>query len=205
VWCTYLEYVHVLLLHAIIQFLQLLLNIDELLFNINETLPESGFPISTVQNEGNIQAHHISKNRHDPAVEEREIGRQPKLSCMCISFCFPGNLRWWFMSNGLCAFKSLQSVSKGCEKNNISRNQHNPTVYSRDMATGALLAPPNSALLSLAEFSLLSLTFFFFNWWPLWCSKGIFTPNYNFVPHLCLYVFYFIFHVNYSACFYLNR
>jgi hypothetical protein len=51
---------------------------------------------------------------------------------------------------------------KECEKNNISRNQHNPTVYSRDMATGALLAPPNSALLSLAEFSLLSLTFFFF-------------------------------------------
>jgi hypothetical protein len=50
---------------------------------------------------------------------------------------------------------------KECEKNNISRNQHNPTVYSKDMVTRALLAPPNSALLSLAEFSLLSLTFFF--------------------------------------------
>jgi len=47
-----------------------------------------------------------------------------------------------------------------CEKNNISKNQHDPTVDSRDIATRALLAPPNSAFLSLAEFSLLSLTCF---------------------------------------------
>jgi len=48
--------------------------------------------------------------------------------------------------------------------NNISKNQHDPTVDARDMATESLLAPPNYALLSLAEFSLLSLTFFFFVW-----------------------------------------
>ena len=30
------------------------LNMDELLFNVNQTLPESEFPISTVQNVGNI-------------------------------------------------------------------------------------------------------------------------------------------------------
>jgi hypothetical protein len=44
-----------------------------------------------------------------------------------------------------------------CEKNNISKNQHDPTVDSRAITTRALLAPPNSAFLSLAEFSLLSL------------------------------------------------
>jgi hypothetical protein len=46
-------------------------------------------------------------------------------------------------------------------KNNISKNQHDPTVATKDMATGALFALPNSTLLSLAEFSLLCLTLFF--------------------------------------------
>jgi hypothetical protein len=45
-------------------------------------------------------------------------------------------------------------------KNNISKTQHDPTVATKDMATGALFALPNSTLLSLAEFSLLSLTLF---------------------------------------------
>jgi hypothetical protein len=45
---------------------------DELLFNINDTLSKSAFPISTVQNEDNIYSHHISKTMHDPTVEERE-------------------------------------------------------------------------------------------------------------------------------------
>jgi hypothetical protein len=39
-----------------------------------------------------------------------------------------------------------------CEKNIISKHQHDPMVDSRDMATGALLLPPNFALLSLVEF-----------------------------------------------------
>jgi hypothetical protein len=34
------------------------------------------------------------------------------------------------------------------------------------------------------------------------CFKGIFSPNYNYVPHLCIY---FIFYVNYPVCFCLNR
>jgi hypothetical protein len=59
-----------------------------------------------------------------------------------------------------------------CEKNNISKTQHDPTVGYRDMATGVLLFLPKSAPLSLAEFSIVShsfLSFFFFslNWWPL--------------------------------------
>jgi len=35
-----------------------------------------------------------------------------------------------------------------CDKKNISKNQHDPTVDSRDIATRALLVPPNSASLS---------------------------------------------------------
>jgi len=92
--------------------------------------------------------------------------------------------------------KPSNQLVEECEKNNISKTQHDPTVDSRDMTTGALLAPPNSALLSLAEFSLLSLVsflFLFLYWWPLCCFKGIFSLNYNFVLHLCLYVFVLFF------------
>jgi len=91
-----------------------------------------------------------------------------------------------------------------CDKNNISKPQHDPTIDSRDMTTRVLLVSSNSTLLSLAEFSLLSLTFFFLNWWPLCIFIGTFSSNYNFVPHLCLHVFYFVFHVNYLVYFCLN-
>ena len=48
-----------------------------------------------------------------------------------------------------------------CEKKNIFKTQHEPTVDSRDMATRVLLIPLKSALLSLAEFSIVSHFFFF--------------------------------------------
>jgi hypothetical protein len=38
------------------------LKMNELLFNMHATLPEKYVPISTVQNEVNIYAHHISNN-----------------------------------------------------------------------------------------------------------------------------------------------
>jgi hypothetical protein len=44
-----------------------------------------------------------------------------------------------------------------CAKNTISKIQHDLKVDSRYMAIGALLVSPNSTLLSLYEFSLLSL------------------------------------------------
>ena len=133
------------------------LKMGELLFNMHETFPETYFSISTVQNEGNIEAHHIFKNENDPTEEEREIGRRPKLLCRIISFCFPEKVRCWFLSNELCAFKSLRSVSRGVWE----EPQNDPTVDSRDMATGVLLFLPNSAPLSLAEFSIVSPSFFF--------------------------------------------
>jgi hypothetical protein len=46
------------------------------------------------------------------------------------------------------------------EKNNISKDQHDPTMDFRDMATRALLVPPDSALLSSRI--LYCLTFFLF-------------------------------------------
>jgi len=49
-----------------------------------------------------------------------------------------------------------------CEKNNISKTQHDPTVNSRDMAIGVLLVPPNSASLSSRILYYLSHTSFFF-------------------------------------------
>jgi hypothetical protein len=97
-----------------------------------------------------------------------------------------------------------------CESNNISKTQHDPTVDARDMATRVLLFLPNSAPLSLAEFSIVSPSFFFFFSFFLelvafGCFKYTFSSDYNYVPHLCLYVFYFIFHVNYPVYFCLNR
>jgi len=93
-----------------------------------------------------------------------------------------------------------------CDKNNISKTQHDPMVYSRDMATRVLLVPPNFAPLSLAEFSTVShpfsFLFYFFKLVAFCCFKGTFSPNCIYVPHLCIYVF---FYVNYSVCFCLNR
>jgi hypothetical protein len=71
-----------------------------------------------------------------------------------------------------------------CEKKHISKTQHDPTVDAIDMATGALLAPPNSAPLSSQISSIVSVLFSFFYlvWWPLYFFKGIFSVNYNFIP-----------------------
>jgi len=76
-----------------------------------------------------------------------------------------------------------------CDKNNISNNQHDPTVDSRYLATGALLVPPNSALLSSRILYCLSPFFFFLNWWPFAVLKAHF-PLITFMS--LIYVFYFI-------------
>jgi len=84
-----------------------------------------------------------------------------------------------------------------CDKNNRSKNQHDPTVDSRDIATGALLVPSNSAPLSSWILYYLSRLFFSFIFLSLFfelvafcCFKGTFSPNYIYVPHLCIYVFF---------------
>ena len=55
---------------------------------------------------------------------------------------------------------------------------------------------PKSGVLSLSNFLYFfsfSCFLFFLNWWPICSFVGTFFHNYNFVPHLCLYVFYLFF------------
>ena len=80
-----------------------------------------------------------------------------------------------------------------CEKNNISKNLHDPMVDSRDMATGALLVPPNSAPLSSRILYCLSHPFFlFFELVVFCCFKGTLSPNYIYVPHIYIYIYIYI-------------
>jgi hypothetical protein len=52
-----------------------------------------------------------------------------------------------------------------CNNNNISKTQHDPTVDSRDMSTGALLVFSKICSSLSIRFSLFFS--FFLNWWPL--------------------------------------
>jgi len=123
----------------------------------------------------------------------------------CLIWCF-----WDLLY--MIIFSCKRDRLKAClrDKNNIFKKQHDPTVDSRDMATGAFFVPPNSAPLSsrilycLSPFSFLffSFLFFFFNWWPFAVLKAHF-PLITFMS--LIYVFYFIFYVNYPVCFCLNR
>jgi hypothetical protein len=55
---------------------------------MHETLLKNAFPLSTIKNEGNIYAHHISKNENDPTVEESEISRRPNCPAGVFPFIF---------------------------------------------------------------------------------------------------------------------
>ena len=66
----------------------------------------------------------------------------------CQTDCFPSNL-------------SGQLVEK-CNKNNISKTKHDPTVDARDMATSALLVFLQNLQLSLYPLFSIFFLFFFF-------------------------------------------
>ena len=70
----------------------------------------------------------------------------------CQKDCVPSNL-------------SGQLVEE-CNNNNISITQHDPTVDSRDMTTGALLVFSKICSSLSIRFSIFFF-FFFLNWWPL--------------------------------------
>ena len=64
-----------------------------------------------------------------------------------------------------------------CNTNNISKKQHDPTVYSRDIATGELLVFSKICNSLFIRFSLFFFFFlFFFNWWSLCSFIGTFFP-----------------------------
>jgi len=81
-----------------------------------------------------------------------------------------------------------------CEKNNIPKTKHDPTVDSRDMATGALLVLPNSASLSCRILYCLSHTsfFFFLNYWPFAVLKARF-PLITFMSLIYIFMYFILF------------
>jgi len=134
---------------------------NELLFNMNDTPPELVFqsPPSRMK----ATSRHTIYQKIDIIQRwkrEKLVGDQN-----CPASVFPFVFQE-IANDDLCQTDCGLSSPSGqlvedCEKNNISKNQHDPTVDVRDMVTRALLAPLNSTLLFLAEFSLLSLLFFF--------------------------------------------
>ena len=95
-----------------------------------------------------------------------------------------------------------------CEKNNISKiNMIQRWVPEIWLPEHYWFLP--ILHLSLAEFSIVSHTFYFlfFELVVFCCFKGTLSPNYIYVPHIYIYIYiyYFIFHVNYPVCFCLNR
>jgi len=115
-------------------------------------------------------------------VEEREIDRRPKLPCRCISFCFFLEVFDDDFCQTNCVLSNPSSkLVVECEKNNISKTKHDQTLDARDMTIGALLAPLNSALLSLAKCSLLS-HFSFFVW-----TGGLFSVLKAYFPLITIY------------------
>ena len=75
---------------------------------------------------------------------EKSVGDQNCLAGV-FPFVFQENFDDDFHQTDYVPSNSVGQLVEECEKNNISKNQHDPTVDSRDMATGALLVPPNSA------------------------------------------------------------
>jgi len=95
-------------------------------------------------------------------MREKSAGNQ---NCSAELFPFVFQKR---SDDDLCQKDCVPSNPSGqlveeCEQKNISQTQHDPMVDVRDMATGVLLFLPNSAPLSLAEFSIVSPSFFFFS------------------------------------------
>jgi hypothetical protein len=139
-------------------------------------------------------------------VEERDFDRWPNCPVDLFPFIFQEMSNDDLCQTDCVPFNPSGQLVEECEKNNISKTQHDSTVDSRDMATGALLVFSKICTsLSVRIFSIVSHPFFFWTG-GLFCSFiCTFSPNYNFFPYLYLYVFYFIFHINYVVYFCLNR
>jgi len=112
---------------------------DELLFNMHETLPESEFPISTVRMK--------ATSRHTTYPRMSMIQRWKREKSAGNQNCPTGVFPFLFQESSeddFCQHDCGLSNPSGhlieeWEKNHISKTQHDPTVDSKDMATGALL------------------------------------------------------------------
>ena len=138
-------------------------------------------------------------------VEERESVGDQNCPAGVFSFVFQETSDDDFCQTDYVPSNPSGQLVEECEMKNMSIHKCDPTVDARDMTTGELLVPSNSALLSSRILHCLSPpSFFFFELVAFCYFKGIFSPHYIYFPHLYIYVFYFIFHVNYPVCFYLN-
>jgi hypothetical protein len=104
-------------------------------------------------------------------VEERELASDQTFPTSVFPFVFQET-----SDDDLCQMDYVPlnpscHLVEECENNNISKNQHDPTVDSICMATGALLVPLNYAPLSSR---ILYSHPFFFNWWPFAVLKAHF-------------------------------
>ena len=84
-----------------------------------------------------------------------------------------------------------------CDKNHISKNQHDPTVDSRDIATEALLVHPNPAPLCNRILYCLSplfvfLSLFFFNLVSFAVFKGPIVLLITFMSLIYVFIYYYI-------------
>jgi len=90
-----------------------------------------------------------------------EIDRWPKLPYRWISFYFPGNFLWWFLSNRLCAFKSLRSGSIGVgEEQYIPKSTWSNGGYQRYGYQSITGSSKFYTSLSSRIFSIISYLFF---------------------------------------------
>ena len=86
-----------------------------------------------------------------------------------------------------------------CEKNNISKTQHDPTVDARDMATEAVLVHPNPAplcnriLYRLSPLFIFLSLFFFFNLVAFAVFKGTIVLLITFMSLIYVFIYYLFF------------
>ncbi len=86
-----------------------------------------------------------------------------------------------------------------CEKNHISKYQHDPTVDARDMATEALLVHPNPAplcnriLYRLSPLFVFLSLFFFFNLVAFAVFKGTIVLLITFMSLIYVFIYYLFF------------
>jgi len=118
---------------------------DELLFNMNKTLPEMRYRSPPSRMKATSRRTTYPKiGTIQRLKREKSAGDQN-----CPAGIFPYVFQYT-SDDDFCSMNYVPSKPSGplieeWKKNNISKNQHAPTVDSRDMATEVLSVHPNPA------------------------------------------------------------
>ena len=134
---------------------------DELLFNMHETLPENDFrsPPSRMKAKSRRTTYPIM-SMIQRWKREKSAGDQTALQVHFL-FVFQEISDDDFYQTDCVSSNPSGKLVEEYNKHNISQHQHDPTVDSRDMATGALLVFLQNLQLSLSLSPLFSIFFFF--------------------------------------------